>query len=174
MSLVLLHDLLALPKPDLARPAIVDGDRSWSYADLRREVEALASAIAAAGAGRGDRVAILLPKSLPECAALFAASRADAVVVPINPQLRAQQVRHILVDSGARVLVTSGAQLDRLGDTLADLPGLAHALCEGRDVLGLGGGHHQHHDLRPGLGLEGRELGLQGVALRIGWRAHIE
>jgi acyl-CoA ligase (AMP-forming) (exosortase A-associated) len=125
MSLVLLHDLLALPKPDLARPAIVDGDRSWSYADLRREVEALASAIVAAGAGRGDRVAILLPKSLPECAALFAASRADAVVVPINPQLRAQQVRHILVDSGARVLVTSGAQLDRLGDTLADLPGLA-------------------------------------------------
>ena len=125
MSLVLLHDLLALPKPDLDRPAIVDGDRSWSFAVLRREVEVLASAIVAAGAERGDRVAVLLPKSLPECAALFAASRADAVVVPINPQLRAQQVRHILADSGARVLVTSAIQLAKLGDTLADLPGLA-------------------------------------------------
>jgi len=125
MSLVLLHDLLALPKPDWDRPAIVDGDRSWSFAVLRREVEVMASAIVAAGAGRGDRVAILLPKSIPECAALFAASRADAVVVPINPQLRAQQVRHILADSGARVLVTSGTQLNKLGDALADLPGLA-------------------------------------------------
>jgi hypothetical protein len=47
----------------------------------------------------------------------------------------------------------------------ADLPGLAHALGEGCDVLGLGGGHHQHHDLRAGLGLEGGQLGLQRVAL---------
>jgi len=101
----LLHHLLEGQGVQGSRTAIVDGDRSWTYSDLRREVEELAARLSAAGVKRGDRVAILLPKSLEECAAIFAVSRADGVFVPINPILRPAQVRHILEDSGARVLV---------------------------------------------------------------------
>jgi acyl-CoA ligase (AMP-forming) (exosortase A-associated) len=125
MHPVLLHDLLALPKPDSERPAIIEGDRHWSFARLSAEVERLAGAIRAAGTTRGDRVAVLLPKSLEECAAILAASRADAVVVPINPLLKAPQIRHILADSGARVLLTDAALRERHAEALDGLPGLA-------------------------------------------------
>lgn len=121
---VRLHDLLDSPavKPDGV--AVVDGQRECCYADLRSAVDRLAARIAQAGARRGDRVALLLPKSLEECVGLFAASRADAVVVPINPVLRPPQVRHVLADCEARVLVTQRKLLHDLGDEIASLPGL--------------------------------------------------
>jgi acyl-CoA ligase (AMP-forming) (exosortase A-associated) len=121
---VLLHHLLELPKPDSRRPALIDGERHWSYAEFALAVEKLAGRLVAAGIRRGDRVAILAPKSLEECAAIFATSRADAVFVPINPVLRPQQVRHILADSGARALLTLADPLEKLGAALDGLEDL--------------------------------------------------
>jgi acyl-CoA ligase (AMP-forming) (exosortase A-associated) len=121
----LLHHLVDLPKPDAKRPALLDGLRGWSFDEFSGEVERLAARLAAAGIRRGDRVAILLPKSLEECAAIFAVSRADAVFVPINPVLRPAQVRHILADSGARGLVTTADTLARAEGALDGLADLA-------------------------------------------------
>ncbi len=123
-----LHDLLASPAISAERVAIIDGARRCSYAELRQRVEALAVAMAGGGARRGQRVAVLLPKSLEECAALFAASRCDAVVVPINPVLKPAQVRHILSDCEARVLITQRNLLSALGETLQGLTSLT-VLC---------------------------------------------
>ncbi len=124
MSPVLLHDLLTLPKPDLDRPALIEGARSWSFRQFQAEVEALATHLRTLGAERGDRVSILLPKCLEKCAAIFAASRADLVFVPINPLLKPQQIRHILVDSGTKVLVTDAATHQSLGDAIEGIDGL--------------------------------------------------
>lgn len=74
-----------------------------------------------AGVLRGDRVGVLLPKSLGECAAIFGASFADGVVVPINPLLRPLQIRHILADCGATALVTDESWADALKDIVSDL-----------------------------------------------------
>lgn len=125
MNAVLLHDLLSLPKSDWDRPALLDGARHWSFRMLAVEVETLAGAIRARGVERGDRVAILLPKCLEECAAIFAASRADAVFVPINPVLKAQQIRHILIDSGAALLITNREQREKLGEAIEGIEGLS-------------------------------------------------
>ena len=92
-SLMLLHDLLQDAGLLGGREAIVHAERSHTYGDLARAVEALAGRLAAAGVARGDRVATYLPKSFEECAAIFAISRADAVFVPVNPSLKPAQVR---------------------------------------------------------------------------------
>ena len=60
-SLMLLHDLLQDAGLLGGREAIVHGERSHTYGDLARAVEALAGRLAAAGVARGDRVAIYLP-----------------------------------------------------------------------------------------------------------------
>ena len=125
MTPYLLHHLLALPAVDADHPAIVDGERRWTYPALRDHVDAIAAAIFRHGLARGARVAILLPKSLEECAAIFGASRADAVFVPINPVLRPAQIRHILADSGARLLITNGVQLANIAEVLGEFPTLA-------------------------------------------------
>lgn len=53
--------------PDAA-PAIGAPDRGWlDYAGLRAQTEATRAALHAAGVGRGDRVAIVLPNG-PEMA----------------------------------------------------------------------------------------------------------
>jgi acyl-CoA ligase (AMP-forming) (exosortase A-associated) len=108
-----------------SRTAIVDGDTVHSFGDLDRASRRIASAIATTGAGRGDRIAILLPKSFDECAAIFAASRAGGAFVPINPVLKPQQIAHILRDSEARCLVTRSAEAKTLIEGAGPLPGLA-------------------------------------------------
>jgi acyl-CoA ligase (AMP-forming) (exosortase A-associated) len=130
-SLMLLHDLLQDAGLLGGREAVVHGERSHTYGDLSRAVEALAGRLAAAGIERGDRVAIYLPKSFEECAAIFAISRADAVFVPVNPSLKPAQVRHIVVDCGARVLLSSVPMLSKLEGALDDLRDLQILPCDG-------------------------------------------
>jgi acyl-CoA ligase (AMP-forming) (exosortase A-associated) len=123
-SLVLLHDLLAGRAQDDDRIAITHGEQSIAYGAFKQQVDHLARLLAATGAARGDRVAIFLPKSVGECAAFFAASRADLVFVPVNPSLRPAQVRHIVEDCAATILVSSADMLESLGDALDGLPSL--------------------------------------------------
>jgi len=86
--------------------AVVDGDRSCTYAELAAAAEACARRCLAEGLERGDRVAIFLPKSLEECWSIFGVARAGGVFVPVNAMLRPAQVRHIVEDCGARIVLT--------------------------------------------------------------------
>lgn len=138
MSPVLLHDLLPRSGAHEDRTAIIDGDRVHTYRDLTEAVDRLAAALQASGLERGDRVGILLPKSFDECAAIFAASRAGGVFIPINPVLKPQQIAHILTDSGARCLITRSDQSRRFADDLADLKDL-QILCVDEPLPGSAG-----------------------------------
>ncbi|MEE7459392.1 AMP-dependent synthetase [Methylorubrum populi] len=124
MTPTLLHHLLEGAGAD-DHPAIVDGVESLSYGALRARVVALAQRLRRLGLRPGDRIAILLPKSIRECVALFAVSAAGGVFVPIHPSLRPRQVRHIVADSGARALLTDPVHAAGLEGSLDDLPGLA-------------------------------------------------
>lgn len=97
-----------------AATALTDKGGSCTYDELWLLVRRAAGALRHAGLRPGDRVAIYLDKRIETVAAIFAASTAGAAFVPINPVLRAPQVGHILADSGARVLVTSGDRLATL------------------------------------------------------------
>ncbi|AWN43971.1 AMP-binding protein [Methylobacterium durans] len=123
-SPILLHDLLDGAACAPERVAIIDGASKLTYGAFRARTAALAARLAGAGARPGDRVGILLPKSIPECVAVFAIARAGAVFVPIHPSLRPPQVRHILADCGAAALLTDDNLDAGLGDALDDLPGL--------------------------------------------------
>ncbi|WP_421839059.1 fatty acyl-CoA synthetase [Novosphingobium sp.] len=87
-----------------AKTAIICGDVTWSYAGFHREVERLASGLRRLGMQPGDRIAILARNSHAFIALRFAIARADAVLVPINFMLNAEDVRYILDHSGARAL----------------------------------------------------------------------
>jgi acyl-CoA ligase (AMP-forming) (exosortase A-associated) len=91
-------------------PALVIRDRVLSYQELNLRIGRLAAWLAGRGLQPGDRVATWLGKGEITCLMPLAAVRAGLVHVPINPLLKAQQVRHIMADSGARLLVTNGAR----------------------------------------------------------------
>lgn len=93
------------------KPAIVDGDRNFTYSALARDANTVSATLAGQGVARGDRVAVFLDKSYAAVVATYAIWCAGAVVVPINEGLRATQVRHILEDSGSRILLSEPRKL---------------------------------------------------------------
>jgi acyl-CoA ligase (AMP-forming) (exosortase A-associated) len=135
MSPYLLHHLVDLGAREPGRVAVVAGGRSTTYGAFAGMVEGYATAFHAAGLRRGDRVAVFLNKGVEECAAVFAASRAGGVLVPVHPALKPQQVRHILNDCGVRVLLTDGALLPPLVPVLAGLEALVTVLTVDRTDL---------------------------------------
>lgn len=139
-SPLLVHELLAPKQAKAGRIAVIDGSRRVDYSEFTDRVEAFARAFRAVGVSRGDRVAVLINKGVEECCAVFGVSRADGVLIPINPVLRPQQARHILADSGARVLLTEAALLEPLKTALDGLPGLSAVLSLDEEESALGGG----------------------------------
>ena len=65
--------------------------RELSYGELHRQAQALAGWLQARGVQRGDRVLIYLQSCPQFVVAFYAAQRADAVAVPVNPMNRADE-----------------------------------------------------------------------------------
>jgi len=75
-----------------------------TYGSLRAQVAATADVFAAAGIGRGDRVAIALPNGLP-LVVCFLAAAAAGTAAPLNPAYRLEEFAFYLNDTDARLLV---------------------------------------------------------------------
>jgi fatty-acyl-CoA synthase len=96
-------------------PAIVYYDTPIAYARLWREVEALAGHLEhEAGVKRGDRVLLHMQNSPQFVVAYYAILRANAVVVPLNPMLVAEELETYLDDSDATVAITGQELASRL------------------------------------------------------------
>jgi amino acid adenylation domain-containing protein len=88
------------------RPAVEDEKGLvWTYAELRRNAECLASWLVAQGIGRADRVGLFLPKCLEGVAAIHATLRAGASYVPTDPTGPPARAAGILLDAGVKAIV---------------------------------------------------------------------
>lgn len=95
-----------------------------SYASLAKQLNQLAVAYLEMGAKRSDRIAVYLEKRPEAVIAMFAASAAGAVFVPVNPLLKPDQVAYIFADCNVRILVTSADRLRSLQKILPLCPDL--------------------------------------------------
>jgi fatty-acyl-CoA synthase len=104
-------DTAASRFPD--KPAIVYGGNVVRYAELRQRVDAMAAYLAQdIGVQPGDRV-LLASQNCPQFViAFYAILRARAVVVPVNPMSKAQEVRYYADNSGAKVAFAAQELLD--------------------------------------------------------------
>ncbi|WAC54549.1 acyl-CoA synthetase [Gordonia sp. SL306] len=88
-----------------ASTALIDGDAATTYAELDRRVTALAHGLRRLGVQRGDRVAYLGFNGAGFVETLFAVAKLGAVFFPVNTRLAAPELRHVLADSGSRLLL---------------------------------------------------------------------
>ncbi|WP_307869023.1 AMP-binding protein [Micromonospora sp. C95] len=109
------------------KPALHWRQRTITWSELDEAVSgaarALAAAVPVADASRpGARVAVALPNVPDFVVSLLGALRAGLIAVPVNPGLTARELRHVLADSGASVLIGT----ERIRDLVAelDLPAL--------------------------------------------------
>jgi fatty-acyl-CoA synthase len=77
-----------------------------TYAELKHQVDALAGYLQQrCGVKKGDRVMLYLQNSPQFIIGYYAVLRADAVVVPVNPMNRTEELRHYVSDSDAEVAI---------------------------------------------------------------------
>ena len=97
---------LATAHKDPGRKLLDDQGVAISYGEVERAAAAFAAALLDSGVDRADRVAVYLQNRSEFIVAQLGAWRAGAVLVPVNPMVRAKELQQVLSDSGANVLVT--------------------------------------------------------------------
>ncbi len=110
----------ALRYPDKA--ALVFMGRQWSYLALMQACEQLAGQLARLGVRRGDRVLLDMQNCPQLVISHFAILRLDAVVVPVNPMNKAQELQHYITDPDVKVALTTADLAPELAQASAALP----------------------------------------------------
>ncbi len=122
-----------LDKHDPSRPAMYwedweGNERTLTFGDMQALTNRTANALRAYGVGEGDRVAVMLPP-VPEAAAAFLATyKLGAILLSLSILYGDDSIVHRLRDCSAKVIVTDGANRDRIDRVRDELPELEHVL----------------------------------------------
>ena len=111
------------------KTALVFMGRRWTYKALLAACEQLAGHLARLGVKKGDRVVLDMQNCPQLIITHFAILRLDAVVVPVNPMNKAQELEHYITDPDVKVAVTTADLAPELAQASARLPAnlqLAH------------------------------------------------
>jgi len=141
-TLVSRLDAVCARAPD--RIALIDGDTHLTFAEFAARVGRIAGHLRASGVQPGDVVSWQLPNRWEAAVVHHAALRAGAIPNPLNPTLRALELRHIVAEARPRVFVTPAGYrgFDHLGLTRKLAAELSIPT-----VIGVGGGGLALEDL---------------------------
>jgi fatty-acyl-CoA synthase len=114
--------------------AVIDGATRLTFAELDTAVDRAAAAMAAAGLGKGDRLALLCHNCWQFAVLDFATARLGVVLVPVNFMLGGEEIAFILDHSGATAFVVEDALVPTADRALAASSGSV----EHRHVVRLG------------------------------------
>ncbi|WP_028646961.1 (2,3-dihydroxybenzoyl)adenylate synthase [Nocardiopsis sp. CNT312] len=92
------------------RTAVVDGPTRWTYAELARRADSLATGLSRLGVAEGDRVVVHLPNTAALLETVFALFRLGALPVYALPAHRRSELLHLVDSAQAVALVTSDTQ----------------------------------------------------------------
>ncbi|HLJ56988.1 MAG TPA: long-chain fatty acid--CoA ligase [Chthonomonadaceae bacterium] len=109
--------------------ALIDHDVEVSYDDLADHVGRCAAGLTRLGVRAGDAVSLLLPNCPAFVYAYYAAAAIGAVVVPVNPLLKPNELEYIWRDASVRLVVAIPQLLPALLAAHAGLPELRHVVC---------------------------------------------
>ena len=107
------------------REALVFEEQVWTYAELDRDVNALAAELRELGVGRGTRIAVLAMNRPEYLLLALALAKVGAVMVPLNYRLHEEELAYLLDHAGAVGLASEGDYAETAGRLVARLPRLA-------------------------------------------------
>jgi len=104
------------------KKALVFMGRVWTFRELHDAATQLAGQLSLLGVVRGDRVVLNMQNCPQLVIAHFAILRLDAVVVPVNPMNRAEELKHYITDPDTRVAITTSDLAPELAQASEALP----------------------------------------------------
>ncbi|GHC63222.1 amino acid adenylation domain-containing protein [Streptomyces cinnamoneus] len=118
-----LHDLLELNAartPDLT--ALVCEDERLTFAELNSRANRIARLLVEEGAGPEKLVALALPRSADVIVAMFAAFKAGAGYLPLDPEYPAERMAYLFEDAAPACVITLAGTADGLPEEAAGVP----------------------------------------------------
>jgi len=114
------------------RAGLIHGERTWTWAELDRRVDALMAALRSLGVAAGDRVLVHSRNNGAMFESCWAAFRLGAVWVPTNFRLEPPEVAYLGSSSGAVVMLCERAFMPAHVDAVrAACPTLKHVVVIG-------------------------------------------
>jgi amino acid adenylation domain-containing protein len=120
--------------------ALVCGDQRVTYRWIDDHCNRISHFLVARGIRRGDRVAVCLKNSLEAILSIFAIHKAGAVFVLINPETKAEKLKYLLEDSGAKCLISSKQKIAGSQAHIACVKDLEIVVATGKKEESLNGG----------------------------------
>ena len=111
--------------------AILCEDRRVTYAQLLRSVRRFGGALRSLGIARGERVAVVAADCPEFVASFLGAAACGAVAVPLSTMLSPAELAYVLKHCGARAVVVTPEQLDKVLEVRTSLPQLESVLLVG-------------------------------------------
>ena len=129
LASLLLDDAVAAGWAD--RVAVREGTRVATYGQLRDQVARAATALRSLRIARGDRVAVLMPDTIEAAIAVLGTIYHGAIAVPLSELGRANDVRDLLVDSGASACIVHSSLRPSIDEVRGEVPGLREVIVVG-------------------------------------------
>jgi long-chain acyl-CoA synthetase len=117
------------------RPALVFGERRWTYRELDAEASALAGGLASLGLAPGERLGLHLPNRPEFVLAYYAAQKAGLVPLSLNVTYATEEIGYIVRDAAAAAVISAEPVAGQLPPGAA-MPSVRHRL-DARDFGGL-------------------------------------
>ena len=102
--------------------AIIHDDISLTYNELNRAANAIGNRLRSSGLKKGDKVALLLSNCPEFIISYFAVQKIGAVAVTLNIMSTAYELRYLLGNSEAKVLITEASLTKRFEEISGDVP----------------------------------------------------
>ena len=134
---------VARSRPDA--PALDDGERAWTYAELDAAVGRMARRLSPLGAARGATVALMAHPSALSVQVFHAVPRTGAVLALLNPRLGRVSMERALEEIGPDLILSTEQDIPALEldpgwvTTVDDLPKAAAAIEEATVLSSTGG-----------------------------------
>lgn len=105
--------------------AIIFKNQKITFKELNERVNRLCHALKAAGVGKGDKIATLLPNSVELLEVYWACTKLGAVAAPLSPLLRGRGLSSLIQNADTKVLITNKSMVEHLDAAHEDLQDLA-------------------------------------------------
>ncbi|HWE87993.1 MAG TPA: long-chain-fatty-acid--CoA ligase [Pseudonocardiaceae bacterium] len=132
------------------RVALRFESRSTTWTELDHRVRTLAAGLRDRGVAAGDRVAVLMTNRPEFIETVLAVNTLGGIAVPVNFRLSAAEIRYIIVDSGARLLVADSGLAPLAGAVRAESAQPPGCLVVGDSTGAAGPGAESYQDLLAG------------------------
>ncbi len=118
---MLFHMLTQTAEANADKTALVYGNIRLSYAQLFVRVERFVEILRVLKVDDGDCVILMLPNSIEYIVSFFAVAGLGSIVLPLHPALKADELRHYLIDNEVKAIITDSERAEKCRQTAREL-----------------------------------------------------